>query len=241
MSLTQEQKEEFEFLCQSKLELMAVKVVGNEDISFNSRLHFLGNNTLEITMPRVRGEIPPVKVKDKLDVGGTLSTGQKLLFYCRVMRVVISDELAKPSIITVSWPDNFAKKQMRQDVRIKCSLKVYYSDSLNDANYIDPENQYAGVLADISRGGGFLLTKEKTFFVNSLVHVYLFLKQDGKKAVETIIPGKVVVVKKLSMTKKEQVQGMAISFTNMSQQTEKALGRWIFEQQRIQLAERKKS
>jgi len=46
-------------------------------------------------------------------------------------------------------------------------------------------------------------------------------------------------LKSIGKDKEAKCQGMAISFTNISKNTEDRLMNWIFEQQRLQLAERK--
>lgn len=234
MPMNEKKKDEFFKLCKAKLESAKISVKGRDDVSFPSKLKHIDDVTLEFTMGRVHGMVPDVNVHDILDVAGTLTTGQQIMFYCKVRRMNISDNPQHPSILICQWPDDFAKKQLRQDVRVKCALKTYYSDALNENHCIPEDNMHQGVLADISRGGGFMLTKGKVYFRNSDIYLFLYINDNNIK-IETIIPCKVVVLKELG-SREPKVQGMALTFTNLSKDTENALVDWLFAQQRIQAA-----
>ncbi|MCJ8347687.1 PilZ domain-containing protein [bacterium] len=239
MALDEKKKEIFWDFLDKKIEIMKIKVVGKDEILFTSKVHYVGESKIEITMNRVKGAIPAVYAKDKLDVVATLNNGQQVLFYVKVIKIELSETVKTPSILTVEWPDNFVKKQMRQDVRISATLKIYYSEVLNDKGYFDEENQYVGYLVDVSRGGGFLITRDKVVFKGKPFHLYLYLNE-GEHQLETIIPCEVVVVKKVGSGKELKCQGMAFSFKNLSKKTEDTIVNWIFMRQRKQLADRKK-
>lgn len=234
MGMDERKKDEFFKLCKTKFESAKLTVVGRDDVSFPSKIKFIDDTTIEFTMSRIKGMVPDVSAMDKLDVNGTLSTGQQLLFYAKVRRVNISDDPKIPSILYCSWPDDFAKKQMRQDVRVKCALKAYYGDQINESGVFEEGDFFTGVLGDVSRGGCFLMTKEKVYFRNSDIYLFLYLNEVGVK-LETIIPCKVVVLKELT-SKEPKVQGMALNFSNVSKDTEDKLVEWIFAKQREQAA-----
>jgi c-di-GMP-binding flagellar brake protein YcgR len=238
MALNKAKKEVFWDYLNNKIEVLKIKVVGKDEVSFNSKVGYVTDEYIEITMNRVKGTIPPVYKKDKLDVVGTLNNGQQVLFYVTVRQIKLSEDPKKPSIIVVEWPDNFVKKQMRQDVRVDATLKIYYSDQINEQNYLDTDKQYVGYLVDISRGGGFFITNEKVIFKGKPFHLFLYFN-DGEHQLSTIIPCEVVVVKKIGSSKEAKWQGMAFSFTNLSKKTEEMIVNWIFMCQRRQLASRK--
>ncbi|MCO4783924.1 MAG: PilZ domain-containing protein [Candidatus Cloacimonetes bacterium] len=239
MALDAKKKETFWDFLDNKIEVLKIKVVGKDEISFNSKVDFVTDDFIEFTMNRVKGAIPAVYKKDKLDVVGTLNNGQQVLFYVKVRQIKLSDDSKKPSILVVDWPDNFVKKQMRQDVRVSASLKIYYSDQINDQNYFDKDKQYVGYLVDVSRGGGFIITNEKVIFKGKPFHLFLYINE-GEHQLQTIIPCEVVVVKKVGSNKETKCQGMAFSFKNLSKKTEEVIVNWIFMCQRKQLASRKK-
>lgn len=236
--MDEKKKDEFYELCQKKLESVQLTVVGRDDVSFTSKVYFMDDDKMEFTMKRIKGEFPNVRSKDKLDVKGFLSDGKQLLFYVKAKQIRISDDAREASIIETEWPDNFAKKQMRQDVRVRAALKCYFAEHLNDNRKIDPEEQSVGVLQDISRGGCFVLSRDKIVYKGRNIFLYLYI-QDSEGVIETILPGKVVIVKSVGKDKEAKCQGMAVSFTNISKNTEDRLMNWIFEQQRLQLAERR--
>jgi c-di-GMP-binding flagellar brake protein YcgR len=189
-------------------------------------------------MPRTKDGVPEVRVGDKLDIAGTLKNGQQLLFYAKVTKNDISYELEKPSILHLKWPDNFARKQLRENVRIEFVMKAYYSDEIDSEMQLVPEKTHTGVVVDISGGGVFLWTKEKAYLKNTDLHLFLYI-DSGKQKLRTIIPCKVVVMKPIGKAKGgTMVQGMALNFTNLSQRSRNFLDKWIAEQQRIQAAER---
>ena len=132
------------------------------------------------------------------------------------------------------------QKQMRQDVRVRAAVKILFTGEL-DENRCFPEDQISvGILADISRGGCFVLTRDKIIYKGKLIFLYLYVKNEQDEIVmNTIVPGRVVVVKSIGNDKSMKCQGMAVNFLNMSKQTEDKLVNWIFEEQRKQLAERR--
>lgn len=238
MALGEKEKDELRDLLQTKLEIMQVKVVDRERVSFPSRLSYAGENHLEITMPRTKDGVPEVRVGDKLDIAGTLKNGQQLLFYAKVIKNDISFEIEKPSIVHVKWPDNFARKQLRESVRIDFVMKVYYSDELDSEMQFIPEKTYSGITVDISGGGTFVWTKEKSFIKNADIHLFVYI-ESGKQKLRTIIPCRVVIMKPIGKAKGGvMVQGMALNFTNLSPRNRSFLEKWIAEQQRLQAAER---
>lgn len=239
MALDKKKKEIFWEFLDKKIEVLKIKVVGKDEVSFNSKVDYVTDDYIEITMHRVKGAIPAVYKKDKLDVVGTLNNGQQVLFYVKVKQIKLSEDTKKASILVVEWPDNFVKKQMRQDVRVSANLKIYYSDSVNENNQFDTNNQFTGYLVDISRGGGFIITNEKVIFKGKPFHLFLYLNENEHQ-LHTIIPCEVVVVKKVGANKDTKCQGMAFSFKNLSKKTEETIVNWIFMCQRKQLASRKK-
>ena len=233
-------KDEFYELCSNRLESVRLTLVDNDEVSFTSKVYFIDEKKIEFTFKKVKGEFPVIKPDDKLDFKGSLSDGKQLLCYVTVKLVRKSVDSSKPSILEVHWPDDFAKKQMRQDVRVRAAVKILFTGEL-DENRCFPEDQISvGILADISRGGCFVLTRDKIIYKGKLIFLYLYVKNEQDEIVmNTIVPGRVVVVKSIGNDKSMKCQGMAVNFLNMSKQTEDKLVNWIFEEQRKQLAERR--
>lgn len=233
-------KDEFYELCSNRLESVRLTLVDNDEVSFTSKVYFIDEKKIEFTFKKVKGEFPVIKPDDKLDFKGSLSDGKQLLCYVTVKLVRKSVDSSKPSILEVHWPDDFAKKQMRQDVRVRAAVKILFTGEL-DENRCFPEDQISvGILADISRGGCFVLTRDKIIYKGKLIFLYLYVKNEQDEIVmNTIVPGRVVVVKSIGNDKSIKCQGMAVNFLNMSKQTEDKLVNWIFEEQRKQLAERR--
>ncbi|PCJ20330.1 MAG: hypothetical protein COB02_04650 [Candidatus Cloacimonadota bacterium] len=240
MALDEKKRDIFRDFLDTKIEVMKIKVVGKDDVLFTSKVHYVEDSKIEITMNRVKGVIPNVYKKDKLDIIATLNNGQNVLFYSKVLQIEISDTSKTPSILSITWPDNYVKKQMRQDVRINSTVKVYYAEEINEDKKIDEDKQSVGYLVDISRGGGFLITSEKVIFKGKNFHLYLYLNEEEHQ-LETIVPCEVVVVKKIGSGKEIKYQGMAFCFKNLSKKTEETIINWIFTQQRKQLASRRKN
>ena len=233
-------KDEFYELCSNRLESVRLTLVDNDEVSFTSKVYFIDEKKIEFTFKKVKGEFPVIKPDDKLDFKGSLSDGKQLLCYVTVKLVRKSVDSSKPSILEVHWPDDFAKKQMRQDVRVRAAVKILFTGEL-DENRCFPEDQISvGILADISRGGCFVLTRDKIIYKGKLIFLYLYVKNEQDEIVmNTIVPGRVVVVKSIGNDKSIKCQGMAVNFLNMSKQTEDKLVNWIFEEQRKQLAQRR--
>lgn len=238
--MSEDKRDEFFELCGKQLESVRLTLVDNEEVSFTSKVYFIDENKIELTFKKFKGEFPAIKPNDKLDFRGSLSDGKEILCYVKVKVVRISVDSSKPSILEVYWPDDFAKKQMRQDVRIKTAVKCLFVGKL-DKNRHFPEDQISmGVIADISRGGCFILSRDMIIYKDKPIFIYLYIKDDnGSTLLNTIIPGRVVMVKSVGVDKSVYCQGMAVQFSHMCQQTEDRLINWIFEQQRQQLAQRR--
>ena len=240
--MDEDKRDEFYELCSNRLESVRLTLVDNEEVSFVSKVYFIDERKIELTFYKVKGEYPVIRPDDKLDFKGALSDGKQLLCYVTVKVVRKSVDSSKPSIIEVYWPDDFAKKQMRQDVRIKAAVKCLYAGELTSDLSFPEEQINAGVIADISRGGCFILSRDDVIYKDKPIFVYLYVKDDDDNLVlNTIIPGQVVVVKSVGMDKSVVCQGMAVNFLNITKVTEDRLVNWIFEQQRKQLAERRNS
>ena len=137
----------------------------------------------------------------------------------------------------VSWPLDYGKKQLRQDVRIKTAIKTYYSDSLNSYGRLQQEDQCTGVIADLSKGGAFILTHGKVFYKGQDIFIFLYINE-GETQIACLLPSKVVHVKPVGKSKTARCQGMAVAFSYISKEVELALINWIYGQQRKMLAER---
>ena len=61
---------------------------------------------------------------------------------------------------------------------------------------------------------------------------------DSKVEINTLIPSKVVLVKSVGQGKATRCHGMAVNFLKLTRSTEANLINWIYEQQRLILAER---
>lgn len=240
--MDEDKRDEFYELCSNRLESVRLTLVDNEEVSFVSKVFFIDEKKIELTFYKVKGEYPVIKPDDKLDFKGALSDGKQLLCYVTVKVIRKSVDSSKPSIIEVYWPNDFAKKQMRQDVRVKSPIKCLYAGELTNDRVLPEEKAQVGIVADISRGGCFILSREIVIYKDKPIFVYLYIKDDdGNLILNTIIPGQVVVVKSVGMDKSVVCQGMAVSFQNIQKTTEDRLVNWIFEQQRKQLAERRSS
>ena len=239
MAMSSERRDEFFEICQRKLEKVRLTVVGREDISFPSKLHSINvhDDAILLTLKQVQEEELPIEKGSKLSFQGGLNNGQQVVCELTVRSVHISENHQKPSLVRVSWPDEFERKQMRQDVRIKTALKVFYTEELSAYGRMDPEKQFTGVISDISKGGAFILTREKVLYKGQTLYLYLYIV-DSKVDINSLIPCRVVLVKSVGQGKNTRCHGMAVNFLKLSRSTEANLINWIYEQQRLMLAER---
>jgi len=239
MALSSEQRDEFFELCQRRLEKIRLTVVGNEDVSFPSKLHSINvhDDAILLTLKKMGAEESSIEKGTKLTFHGGLNNGQQIVCELKVRSVHISETPQKPSLVRVSWPEDFERKQMRQDVRIKTALKVYYAEELSAYGRLDPDKQFTGVISDISKGGAFILTREKTMYKGQTLYLFLYIA-DSKIEINSLIPCTVVLVKAVGESKNTRCHGMAVSFLKLSRSTETNLVNWIFQQQRLMLAER---
>tara|TARA_Y100000589_G_scaffold140341_1_gene134036 strand:+ start:1820 stop:2542 length:723 start_codon:yes stop_codon:yes gene_type:complete len=238
--MDESKRDEFYDLCSNRLESVRLTHVENEEVSFTSKVYFIDEKKIELTFKKVKGEFPEIKPEDKLDFKGALSDGKQLLCYVTVKIVRKSVDSSKPSILEVHWPDDFAKKQMRQDVRVRAAVKILFTGELDENRHFPEDKISSGILSDISRGGCFVLTRDKIIYKGKPIFLYIYVKNDQDEIViNTVIPGRVVVVKSIGNDKSVKCQGMAVNFLNMSKQTEDKLVNWIFEEQRKQLAVRR--
>lgn len=239
MALSPQERDEFFELCHQRLERIRLTVIGNEEISFPSRLHSINvhDDAILLTLKKMSSGEPTLEKGTRLAFHGGLNNGQQIVCELEVRSVHISENPLKPSLVRVSWPKEFERKQMRQDVRIKTAIKVYYSEELGSYGRLDPQKQHVGIISDISKGGAFILTRDKTLFKGQTMYLYLYIA-DSHFAINSLIPSSVVLVKAVGKGKNTRCHGMAISFLMMSKATEKNLVNWIYEQQRLMLAER---
>jgi len=238
-NIDQDGRDEFFELCQKKLERLQLTVVGKENISFPSKIHSINiqDDHMFLTLKKTRGVVVSVEVGDKLDFTATLSNGQPLNCHVLVKKLHVSEDPTSPSLIRATWPLDYGKKQLRRDVRIKTAIRTYYADALNSYGRIQQEVQCTGVIADLSKGGAFILTHDKVFYKGQDIFLFLFIN-DGDTKISVLLPSKVVHVKPVGKSKAARCQGMAVAFSHISKDVESTLINWIYSQQRKMLAER---